>query len=125
VVVPDGPGERDGDPVDPLMEIRRLGEIHRRGVICDAELANAFFAAVLEADPSAVESCLAEIPRPIHGMIGSMLREFAGRGHFDDRHAFISDGKTPEARRADLLRRQPHYRRVCEALLPHLVETPG
>jgi hypothetical protein len=53
-----------------------------------------------------------------------LLSEFAARDYYDDRHAYIRDGRTIEQRQQHYREMQPHYRRVGELLLSQLSSKP-
>jgi hypothetical protein len=85
--------------------------------ICDDELGNAFLNVLLESELSAVEPCLAILDGSTRRAVRSMLKEFAKGEYYDDRHAYMNDGRTLEERRQHYRRMQSHYHTVGEKLL--------
>jgi len=85
--------------------------------MCDSELANAFLCDVMEAPLEATDDLLATLPASTRPQVLKMLKKFARRDYFDDRHAYINDGRTLEERRQHKERMQPHCREVGERLL--------
>jgi len=110
------------DPSAALREVQRLANWRDRDGLglCDADLANAFLRVVLEADVIAAEDCLAVIPESAKKVVRTMLAEFAARDYYDDRHAYIRDGRTIEQRKQHYRKMQAHYRLVGQLLLSRL-----
>lgn len=105
------------DTAEALRKIRRWAEMHGQGVLCDADMANAFLCTVREAPLTAADDCFAELPLTVRSLTLEMLTEFAQRDYYDDRHAYIRDGMTLEERQQYYQQRQHHYRLVGERLL--------
>jgi len=110
------------DTATALREVQRLANWRGRDGLglCDADMANAFLNVVREAELAAADVCLAALPESARPLVRSMLSEFAARDYYDDRHAYIRDGRTIEQRRQHYREMQPHYRQVCELLLSRL-----
>ncbi len=108
------------DDAEALRKIRRWADFHIRGVICEAELANAFLGTVLEASLEVSDECVAALPKSARPALRAMLEEFAARDYFDDRHRYVSDGLTNEEREHHYRCMQPHYRVVGEHILSRL-----
>jgi hypothetical protein len=108
------------EAAEALRKIRRWAEFHANGALCDTEMANAFLDVVMEAPLIATAECLAALPVTLWPLTKEMLAEFARRDYYDDRHAYIRDGRTLEQRRDHYRRMQPHYRQVGERLLTQL-----
>lgn len=107
---------------DAVERVERWAGLHARGVLCDTEMANAFLGVVLEAEFAAAAPCLAVFPASARPALGGMLTALAGRDWYDDRHRYISDGRTHEQRQAHYRSMQPHYRLVGEWLLGQLAD---
>jgi hypothetical protein len=108
------------EAAEALRKIRRWAGLHSTGGLTDAEMANAFLITVMEAPLSATDECLAALPSTVRALTLEMLTEFALRDYYDDRHAYIMDGRTLEQRREHYRQMQPHYRAVGEYMLPRL-----
>jgi hypothetical protein len=80
-------------------------------------MANAFLCTVREAPVTGTDDCFAALPDAVHSLTLQILTEFAQRDYYDDRHAYIHDGMTPEERQQYYRQRQQHYRLVGERLL--------
>lgn len=102
-----------------IQEVKRLVTFRDRNGhgLCDAELGNAFLRVVLESELSCVKECFGLLSQSTRESLRSMLTEFAARDYFDDRHALINDGMTPEQRRQHYRQMQSHYRDVGARLL--------
>jgi len=105
------------EAAEALQKIQRWADFHRRGVLGDGDMANAFLSTVREAPLSATDDCFAALPASAHSVALEMLSEFASRDYYDDRHAYINDGMTLEERQHYYRQRQQHYRLVGERLL--------
>jgi len=105
-----------------LREVQRLANWRDRDGLglCDADMANAFLCVVLEAELAAADVCLAAVPQSVRPVVRRFLSEFAARDYYDDRHAYIRDGRTIEQRQQHYREMQPHYRLVGELLLSRL-----
>jgi hypothetical protein len=108
------------DDAEALRKIRRWAEFHIRGVTCEAELACAFLSTALEASLEVSDECLAALPESVRPALRAMLEEFAARDYFDDRHRYVSDGRTNEERELHYRRMRPHYRKIGEHILSRL-----
>lgn len=106
------------DTVKALREVQRLANWRGRDGLglCDEEMANAFLMVVMEAELAATDACFRVVPESALSWVSRMLCEFAARDYYDDRHAYIMDGRTIEQRRQHYREMQPHYRVVGERL---------
>ena len=107
---------------DAVKRIEQWAGLHERGVLCDPEVANSFLCVVLEAEFAAAAPCLAALAASARPALRGMLTDLAAREWYDDRHRYISDGRTHEQRQAHYRSMQGHYRLVGEWLLGQLAE---
>ncbi|WP_428304003.1 hypothetical protein [Lacipirellula sp.] len=119
------------DAESAIRRITQLSSFRDRNAngFCDDELANEFLVVVMESELAAAEPCLGILPESARLAMQKMLIEFASRNYYDDRHAYVRDGRTIEERRLYYRQMQPHYRAVGEKLLellgrPISVTTP-
>ena len=108
------------DAAEALRKIRRMASFYAAGNLKDDEMANAFLFTVMEAPLSATDECLDAVPGAARLAVLNMLTEFASREYYDERHAFIRDGRTLDQRREYYRQMQAHYRAVGEYLLARL-----
>jgi hypothetical protein len=99
-----------------VKELVTSRDLQGRG-ICDDELGNAFLNVLMESELSAVEPCFAFLGGSTRQVVHAMLKEFAKRDYYDDRHAYMNDGRTLEERRQHYRSMQSHYHTVGEKLL--------
>jgi hypothetical protein len=110
------------DAATALREVQRLANWRGRDGLglCDTDMANQFLRVVMEAELGAAGACLTAVPESALPFVRSMLSEFAGRDYYDDRHAYIMDGRTIEQRRQHYREMRSHYRDVGELLFSRL-----
>ena len=108
------------DDREALRKIRRWADLHSRGVICEAEIANSVLSTTLEASLNVCDECLAALPDRRGPHFGRCWSSSPRHDYFDDRHRYASDGRTNEEREAYFRRMQPHYRKIGEHILSRL-----
>jgi hypothetical protein len=108
-----------------VQRVQKWADMHRRGLLCDEEVANAFLVVALESEPEVAVESLAALPPPVRPLVRNMLSDLADRDWYDDRHCYICDGRTVAERQAHYRLMRLHYRFVGGVLLSWLGREPN